>query len=47
MSSYSISPKLMEIQDKSDDAQICAVLGTRGHIDTRTIFWNKTFLPIR
>ena len=29
MSSYSISIRLMEIKNKSDDSQIWAVLGTR------------------
>ena len=38
MSSYSISPRLMEIQDKSDDAQIWAELGFREDFDSRSVF---------
>ena len=37
----------MEIQDKSDDAQIWEVLATREHVDSSRMFWNKSFLPFK
>ena len=34
-------------QDKNDYVQIWAAFETRKHFDSRTKFWNKTFLPFK
>ena len=37
----------MKILDKSDAVHISAVLETREHVDSRRVFWNKSFFPFK
>ena len=37
----------MELLNKSDAAQIWAVLGTREQVDSRWVFWKKSVLAFK
>ena len=37
----------MENYDESDAVQIWAVLEIREHVDSRRVFWNKSFLTFK
>ena len=47
MFSNSICHRLMEKLDVSATAEISSLFGTREHVDSRSVFWNRSFWPFK